>query len=92
MVELNNGAKIEIALSDSGIGQNSILLTLPLGYCPVAQLTPQQARMLANEIIRVVNKAEVRANLQQANNLRRNETTPAPAHLNELGHPALAHS
>jgi hypothetical protein len=88
MVELNNGSKIEITLSEHN-SQNNVLITLPLGFCPVAQLTPQQARMLANELIRAVNKAEVRAVLQNnANTLRRSETA-APR---EFSHHNLIHT
>ncbi len=73
MAELGSDFKIEISLNSAGSDTNNVMITLPAGHCPVVHLSTQQARTLANEIIKAVNKAEVRTNLQTANNMRRND-------------------
>lgn len=73
MIELEPDFKIEISLDNVELGSHNVMLTLPAGHCPVVHLSTQQARTLANEIIKAVNKAEVRTNLQTANNMRRND-------------------
>lgn len=100
MIELGPDFKIEISLNNAEPDSHNVMLTLPAGHCPVVHLSTQQARTLANEIIKAVNKAEVRTNLQTAkNNMRRNDAiqTSKPPHnemdpLRKPRRPMLVHS
>lgn len=98
MIELGPDIKIEISLNNAEPASHNVMLTLPAGHCPVVHLSTQQARTLANEIIKAVNKAEVRTNLQTANNMRRNDTikNSTPQHemdpLRKPRRPMLVHS
>jgi hypothetical protein len=98
MIELGPDIKIEISLSSAEPASHNVMLTLPAGHCPVVHLSTQQARTLANEIIKAVNKAEVRTNLQTANNMRRNDALQASRLQNEIDalrkppRPTLVHS
>ena len=95
MIELGPDFKIEISLNPTEPGSHNVMLTLPAGHCPVVHLSTQQARTLANEIIKAVNKAEVRTNLQTASNLRRNENTTSSTQSEFAGkphRPFLVHS
>ena len=84
MIELGPDFKIEISLNNAEPGSHNVMLTLPAGHCPVVHLSTQQARTLANEIIKAVNKAEVRTNLQTANNMRRNDAIQTSKPQNEM--------
>ena len=98
MTELGPDFKIDISLNNTELGKHNVMLTLPAGHCPVVNLSTQQARTLANEIIKAVNKAEVRTNLQTANNMRRNDIPQANKPQNEMDplrkprRPMLVHS
>ena len=98
MIELGPDFKIDIALINTEPGSHNLMLTLPPGHCPVVHLSTQQARTLANEIIKAVNKAEVRNNLQTANNMRRNDAIQTSKPQNEMDplrkprRPMLVHS
>jgi len=98
MTELGPDFKIEISLNSAEPGSHNVMLTLPAGHCPVVNLSTQQARTLANEIIKAVNKAEVRTNLQTANNMRRSEVIKNNKPQNETDalrrppRPTLVHS
>lgn len=98
MIELGPDFKIDISLNNAEPGSHNVMLTLPAGHCPVVYLSTQQARALANEIIKAVNKAEVRTNLQTANNMRRNDTQQTSRPQNKMDplrkprRPMLVHS
>ena len=97
MIDLGSDFKIEISLNN-GAPEHKVTLTLPAGHCPTVYLSTQQSRTLANEIIKTVNKAEVRSNLQVANNMRRSDSQPASKPHNEMDplrkprRPMLVHS
>lgn len=98
MIELGPDFKIEISLNKAEPGSHNLMLTLPAGHCPVVHLSTQQARTLANEIIKAVNKADVRTNLQTANNMRRKDAIQTSKPQNEMDplrkprRPMLVHS
>jgi hypothetical protein len=74
MIEINNGFKLDIVLKDEG-DQQLVVCSLENGS--QVYLTPHQARSLANQLISVVNRAEVRRNLKHDDKLSRKAVVAA---------------
>jgi hypothetical protein len=65
----SNGTKVKITLEEDEEGKNKVVFCLANGN--EMKLSPQQARLLATELIVVVNRAEVRRNLKRSANVSR---------------------
>jgi hypothetical protein len=70
MIELEPGNSLAIDLQDDGHGRDRVVVTLQAHGCAL-NLSPHQARVLATELIMAVNRAEVRNNLKQSQNVVR---------------------
>ena len=70
----SNGTKLKITLEEFDGGKNNVVFRL--GDGSEMKLSPQQARLLATELIVAVNRAEVRRSLTRSPNLARK---PGPA-------------
>lgn len=70
MIELNQGDALSITLQADEQGRDSVVLALQAQGCELS-LTPHQARVLATELIMAVNRAEVRNNLKNSQNMVR---------------------
>ncbi len=70
MIELEPGNALDINLQEDGQGRDRIVLSLQAHGCAL-NLTPHQARVLATELIMAVNRAEVRNNLKNNQNMVR---------------------
>ncbi len=68
MIELDTGDSLNIQLKEDAQGRDRVELVLQ--QCTLA-LTPHQARVLATELIMAVNRAEVRNNLKNSQNMVR---------------------
>ncbi len=68
MIELDTGDTLNINLKEDAQGRDRVELMLQ--QCTLA-LTPHQARVLATELIMAVNRAEVRNNLKNSQNMVR---------------------
>ncbi|MHB1402777.1 MAG: hypothetical protein ACYCWB_10290 [Thiobacillus sp.] len=70
MIELESGDTLEISLKEDAQGRDRVEVELhAIGYS--LNLTPNQARVLATELIMAVNRAEVRGNLKRSRNAAR---------------------
>ena len=65
----NNDTKVDIALDEDARGKHRIVVSIEKGS--QLSLTPHQARLLAIQLIIVVNRAEVRGSLRRSPNLCR---------------------
>lgn len=65
----SNGTKLKITLEQDEGGRNKVVFCLANGS--EMKLSPQQARLLATELIVAVNRAEVRRSLTRSPNLSR---------------------
>lgn len=74
MIELEPGNTLDISLQEDAQGRDRVVLGVPSHGC-VLNLTPHQARVLATELIMAVNRAEVRNNLKNNQNLVRGSKT-----------------
>jgi hypothetical protein len=78
----NDVEKLDVSLvsGDDGLDRIAILLAnaLPGDACSALTLTPQQARILATELISAVNRAEVKRSLQTSPNLWRRQGEARP--------------
>jgi hypothetical protein len=70
MIELKAGKSLEVALREDAQDGDRVVISLQSQGCEV-DLTPHQARVLATELIMAVNRAEVRNNLKQSQNIVR---------------------
>ena len=75
MIELEPGKSLDINLKEDSQGRDRVIVALQTQGCEL-NLTPHQARVLATELIMAVNRAEVRSNLKNNNNMARG-TQPA---------------
>ncbi|HQS99364.1 MAG: hypothetical protein B7Y26_08660 [Hydrogenophilales bacterium 16-64-46] len=73
MIELDSGDTLNIHLKEDAQGRDRVELLLQ--QCTLA-LTPHQARVLATELIMAVNRAEVRNNLKNSQNMVRGAQSP----------------
>lgn len=68
MIELEPGNTLEINLKEDAQGRDCVEVELhAIGHS--LNLTPNQARVLATELIMAVNRAEVRGNLKRSRNV-----------------------
>jgi hypothetical protein len=70
MIELSQGCSLDITLQEDAQGRDSVVVALMNQGCELS-LTPHQARVLATELIMAVNRAEVRNNLKNSQNMVR---------------------
>ena len=70
MIELEPGKSLDINLKEDSQGRDRVIVALQTQGCEL-NLTPHQARVLATELIMAVNRAEVRSNLKNNNNMAR---------------------
>lgn len=70
MIELEPGNALDINLKEDGQGRDRVVLSMQAHGCSL-NLTPHQARVLATELIMAVNRAEVRNNLKNNQNMVR---------------------
>lgn len=68
MIQLDTGDSLNINLKEDAQGRDRVELMLQ--ECALT-LTPHQARVLATELIMAVNRAEVRNNLKNSQNMVR---------------------
>lgn len=68
-MDQGNGAGVRITLEEDGGGKNRVVFAMADGS--QLKLTLGQARLLATELIVVVNRAEVRRSLTRSPNLSR---------------------
>ena len=76
MQVINDRPSLEITLKDEGDGER-VVCSLENGH--EIQLTLDQARMLATDLIVAVNRAEVRHNLKRQDKLSRSGAVAASA-------------
>ncbi|MEQ1662287.1 MAG: hypothetical protein ABL877_06295 [Thiobacillus sp.] len=70
MIELEQGNTVNISLQEDANGRDNILIALAKEGCEL-KLSAHQARVLATELIMAVNRAEVRNNLKNSQNMVR---------------------
>lgn len=70
MIELEPGTALDINLKEDAQGRDRVVVTFQAHGCEL-NLTPHQARVLATELIMAVNRAEVRNNLKNSQNMVR---------------------
>lgn len=73
--QVNQAHVLLVAAED---GQEQVAITLKSDPGPVLTLTLAEARALATELIKAVNRAEVKANLKESPNLWRRSTDTRP--------------
>lgn len=77
-MDMFDEGKTNVSLMAMDDGSDRIALQVGNGGNGTMMLTPGQARALANELISVVNRVEVKANLKVSSNMRRRQSeTPA---------------
>jgi hypothetical protein len=77
MIELEAGKALEVHLKEDAQGRGRVVVMLQAHGCTI-DLTPQQARVLATELIMAVNRAEVRNNLKHSQNVVRGTQPSVP--------------
>ena len=66
MVTINQDLSIKVSVADDHPGRNDVMLNISGTPGSVICVSPEQARRLALELVQAVYKAEVRHNLQNA--------------------------
>lgn len=72
MTEFDEKESFDIRLEEDASGKNKVVIKFKTMDHGELDLTPQQARVIATELIMAANRAEVRENLKRKDHLVRN--------------------